>query len=137
MVLGGGTPAVEPLDVRVPHNGVSSTWGFSSLQADADLLSSEFAALPPIDRLHRVAGSLLREQGAVLAGDGGEAGRVARGGKRAGELQESQVVALPRGMEQQGVDPPGVGAQDEGEGVQAGFALEETGRWDQDTVGAD
>ena len=137
MVLGGGTPAVEPLDVRVPHNGVSSTWGFPSLQADADLLSSEFAALPPIDRLHRVAGSLLREQGAVLAGDGGEAGRVARGGKRAGELQESQVVALPGGMEQQGVDLPGVGTKDEGEGVQAGFALEETGRWDQDTVGAD
>ena len=89
MVLGGGPPAVEPLDVRVPYNGVSSTWGFSSLQADAHLLPPEFAALPPIDRLHRVAGSLLREQGAVLAGDGGEAGRVARGGKRAGELQES------------------------------------------------
>ena len=84
-----------------------------------------------------MAGSLLREQGAVLAGDGGEAGRVARGGKRAGELQESQVVALPGGMEQEGVDLPGVGAQGEGEGVQAGFALEETGRWDQDTVGAD
>ena len=46
-------------------------------------------------------------------------------------------MALPGGMEQQGVDLPGVGTQDEGEGVQAGFALEETGRWDQDTVGAD
>ena len=46
-------------------------------------------------------------------------------------------MAFPGRMKQQGMDLPGVGAEDEGEGIQVSDALEEAGSWNQDAGGAD
>ena len=95
MVLGSRPPAVEPLNVHLPHNGVPCSWRQPPLQADAHLLPPELPTLPPVHRLHSVAGTLLGEESAVLAGDGRQAGRAAGGGEGGGDLEECQVMALP------------------------------------------
>ena len=137
MVLGGCPPAVEALNVHVPHHRIARSRRLPPLQADADLLPPKLPAFSPVYRLHSVAGSQIPKESAVLAGDGGEAGRAAGGGEGGGNLEESQVMALPGRMEQQGMDLPGVGAEDEGEGVQVSDTLEQARSWNEHTGGAD